>query len=52
MADFRSRYEGIDLPCRPVATLLRGEMVFDGQKVAEPGTGAFVHPEIGSEACR
>jgi allantoinase len=42
-----SPYEGIELPYRPVATLLRGEPVFDGTKVlAEPGSGRFVHPAI------
>ena len=44
-----SPYEGIDLPYRPVATFLRGEMVFDGQKVAEPGVGTFVRPATGGE---
>lgn len=47
-----SPYEGIDLPYRPVATFLRGEMVFDGRKVAEPGTGRFAHPAIGGETSR
>jgi allantoinase len=47
-----SPYEGIDLPYRPVASFLRGEMVFDGQKVAEPGAGTFVRPAIGGECGR
>jgi allantoinase len=47
-----SPYAGIDLPYRPVATFLRGEMIFDGQKVAEPGAGTFVRPAIGGECGR
>jgi allantoinase len=47
-----SPYAGIDLPYRPVATFLRGEMIFDGQKVADPGAGTFVRPAIGGECGR
>lgn len=40
-----SPYEGIELPYRPVATFLRGEMIFDGKDVlAAPGSGRFVSP--------
>jgi len=40
-----SPYEGIKLPYRPVATLLRGQTIFDGQHViAKPGNGRFVRP--------
>ena len=40
-----SPYAGIELPYRPVATFLRGRMIFDGTQVlAQPGTGAFVRP--------
>ena len=42
-----SPYEGIELPYRPVATYLRGELAFDGAKVvAEPGRGRFVTPAV------
>jgi allantoinase len=42
-----SPYEGIELPYRPVATFLRGELAFDGKTVvAEPGKGGFVTPAI------
>ena len=42
-----SPYEGIELPYRPVATFLRGELAFDGKAVvAEPGRGGFVTPAI------
>jgi allantoinase len=41
----RSPYEGIDLPFRPVATLLRGRPIFDGKtETSELGAGAFVRP--------
>ena len=40
-----SPYAGIELPYRPIATFLRGKMIFDGTQVlAQPGTGAFVRP--------
>jgi len=40
-----SPYAGIELPYRPVATFLRGKMIYDGKGVlAEPGSGAFVRP--------
>jgi allantoinase len=40
-----SPYAGLELPYRPVATFVRGNMVFDGKNVlAEPGTGQFVRP--------
>lgn len=46
-----SPYEGIELPFAPVATLLRGRMVFDGRTVtSDPGTGAFVRPAPGRTA--
>lgn len=42
-----SPYEGIELPYRPVATYLRGELAFDGARVmAEPGRGRFVTPAV------
>jgi allantoinase len=42
-----SPYEGMELAYRPVATFLRGRMVFDGQHVlAEPGLGRFVTPSL------
>jgi len=42
-----SPYAGIELPYRPVATFVRGTLIFDGTKVlAEPGSGSFVHPAI------
>ena len=43
-----SPYEGIELAWRPVATFLRGQMVFDGTDVlAQPGNGRFVRPPLG-----
>ncbi len=40
-----SPYADIALPYRPVATFLRGKMIYDGANVlAEPGSGAFVRP--------
>jgi allantoinase len=40
-----SPYAGIELPYRPVATFLRGRLVYDGRSVlAEPGDGAFIRP--------
>lgn len=39
-----SPYNGIELPFRVEATFLRGEQVFDGSTVAEPGTGRFQRP--------
>jgi allantoinase len=40
-----SPYADIALPYRPVATFLRGKMIYDGKDVlAEPGSGAFVRP--------
>jgi allantoinase len=40
-----SPYEGIELPYRPIATFLRGKVVFDGKTVSsEPGSGRFVKP--------
>ena len=40
-----SPYAGIDLPYRPVATFLRGRMIYDGKDVlAVPGSGAFIRP--------
>lgn len=42
-----SPYEGIELPYRPIATFLRGELAFDGAKVlSQPGHGRFVTPAI------
>lgn len=42
-----SPYEGIELPYRPVATFLRGELAYDGASVvAEPGQGRFVTPAV------
>jgi allantoinase len=42
-----SPYEGIELPYRPIATFLRGELVFDGVNVvSEPGHGRFVTPAV------
>jgi allantoinase len=40
-----SPYNGIELPWNVGLTYLRGQQVFDGTKVAEPGTGRFVRPE-------
>ncbi|MGV1768355.1 dihydroorotase [Rhizobium rhizogenes] len=40
-----SPYAGIELPYRPVATFLRGQMIYDGSSViAEPGFGTFICP--------
>jgi allantoinase len=40
-----SPYAGIELPYRPIATFVRGGVVFDGTRVvAEPGNGRFVRP--------
>jgi allantoinase len=40
-----SPYAGLELPYRPIATYLRGRPIYDGSHVvAEPGSGAFVHP--------
>ena len=40
-----SPYAGIELPYRPIATFLRGEMIYDGTRVlAAPGSGDFVRP--------
>jgi allantoinase len=41
-----SPYNGIELPWNVGLTYLRGQQVFDGVKVAEPGTGRFVRPEV------
>jgi allantoinase len=41
-----SPYNGIKLPWTVAATYLRGEQVFDGTTVAEPGTGRFVRPQF------
>jgi allantoinase len=42
-----SPYEGIELPYRPIATFLRGKLIFDGVNVlAEPGSGQFVRPAL------
>lgn len=42
-----SPYEGILLPWRPMATFLRGELVYDGARVvADPGNGRFVTPAL------
>jgi len=41
-----SPYNGIELPWTVGLTYLRGQQVFDGVTVAEPGTGTFVRPEI------
>jgi allantoinase len=40
-----SPYEGIELPWTVDATWLRGKLVFDGTKVAEPGTGKWQRPK-------
>lgn len=43
-----SPYEGMQLNWRPIATFVRGQMVFDGKDVlAQPGSGRFVRPPIG-----
>jgi allantoinase len=34
----------MELPWTMGLTYLRGQQVFDGTKVAEPGTGHFVRP--------
>jgi len=40
-----SPYEGMELTWRPVATFVRGQLVFDGRDVlAQPGNGRFVRP--------
>ena len=40
-----SPYAGIELPYRPVATYLRGNVIYDGTDVlAKPGSGRFVRP--------
>jgi allantoinase len=42
-----SPYAGIELPYRPIATFLRGDLVFDGVNVlAEAGTGRFIQPAL------
>ena len=42
-----SPYAGIELPYRPIATFLRGRLVYDGKVVlAEPGEGVFVRPAV------
>ena len=42
-----SPYAGIDLPYRPIATFLRGRLIYDGKAVlAEPGEGVFVRPPV------
>lgn len=42
-----SPYQGLELPYRPIATFLRGEMAYDGTAVvAEPGRGRFVTPAL------
>lgn len=42
-----SPYAGIELPYRPVATFLRGAMIYDGTDVlAKPGHGQFIHPAL------
>jgi allantoinase len=42
-----SPYAGLELPYRPIATFLRGQLIYDGKNVlAEPGNGAFVRPAI------
>ncbi|MGY3693050.1 allantoinase [Bradyrhizobium sp. USDA 3240] len=48
-----SPYAGIELPYRPVATYLRGKLVYDGTNVlADPGSGAFVCPSRSDAANR
>jgi allantoinase len=39
-----SPYNGIELPWTVAGTWLRGQQVFDGTNVAEPGTGKWVRP--------
>ncbi|WP_332701309.1 dihydroorotase [Devosia sp.] len=41
-----SPYNGIELPWTVGLTYLRGQQVFDGTAVAEPGIGRFVRPEV------
>jgi len=42
-----SPYAGIELPYRPIATFLRGRLVYDGRAVlAGPGEGVFVRPPV------
>ena len=42
-----SPYAGIDLPYRPIATFLRGRLIYDGKAVlAGPGEGVFVRPSV------
>ena len=42
-----SPYAGIELPYRPVATFLRGRLIYDGKAVlAGPGEGVFVRPAV------
>ncbi len=40
-----SPYNGIELPWTVGLTYLRGQQVFDGTTVADPGLGRFVRPE-------
>ena len=40
-----SPYEGMELPYKVEAAFLRGEQIFDGKKVSEPGTGKFLRPK-------
>jgi allantoinase len=39
-----SPYNGIELPWTVAGTWLRGQQVFDGTSVADPGTGRWVQP--------
>lgn len=39
-----SPYEGLELPFRIEATFLRGQPVFDGREVGQPGFGRFLRP--------
>lgn len=41
-----SPYNGIELPWTVGLTYLRGQEVFDGTNVAQPGTGRFIRPEL------
>jgi allantoinase len=41
-----SPYNGIELPWTVGLTYLRGQEVFDGANVAQPGTGRFIRPEL------
>ncbi|MBS3849183.1 amidohydrolase family protein [Devosia sp. BSSL-BM10] len=43
-----SPYNGIELPWTVGLTYLRGQQVFDGTNVGEPGFGRFVRPEAGA----